>query len=397
MKRIGLMLCILVTLFTSSGCMNAHSLDRYAYVLAIGFDKGETLPYKVTLMLQNMQAGSDNQKSDGFTLVSAECRNLYEAIETLSGGMPLQIDCARTHLMVISAELAQQDDILTELINMSFARLRIRSNVNLFLSLSSAYDALDGFKNKLDPNLGKMQMNFVSYSNATGLIPVANIMHALEAVSDQTRDAILPVCGVTPDKLRLLTFDSVGGSDYAYVGGNLMIESDMKTGLAGCALFDGKKLVGILDGQNTQLVLMALGDFQEGRMQLTLTDGTVMSVYLRAAGRPRAEITLYPTPKITLRVSLAADVETPEMKRIGANEQVERVIAEALTMRFNRLFYGCRALNSDAFGFGRYAVMQFHDTAAWEQYDWKAAYGQAEAELIPSIKLADHLEEPNIE
>ena len=65
MKRLVALLLVLA-LLPAAGCMSAHSLDRYGYVLGVGFDEGEKLPLRVTLVLQNtMSEGSDSQTNSG--------------------------------------------------------------------------------------------------------------------------------------------------------------------------------------------------------------------------------------------------------------------------------------------------------------------------------------------
>jgi len=46
-------------------------------------------------------------------------------------------------------------------------------------------------------------------------------------------------------------------------------------------------------------------------------------------------------------------------------------------------------MGSDAMGFGRYAVMEFDGSAAWEAYDWQGSYPGLEVEFRVALDLAD--------
>lgn len=391
MKRLlAVLLLVALLCCTSAGCMSAHSLDRYGYVLGIGFDEGKTLPLRITLVLQNtMSEGSDSQTNSGFTLVDAECRTLFEAIETLSGSLPFQLDLARTAFIVVSAKLAMREGGVPKLLNMSLSRLHIRYNVNLFVSVSDAYDALAGLSNELDPSLTKIQINFGSYSEMTGLIPMANITTLFETmVPEGTYDALIPLCGVTKEGgAKPVLGDSVGESDYAYVGGSLLVKSSMKTGLAGAAVLKDGRMAGFIDGQRVQLVLMALGEFKFGRAHFPLPDGSALCVQLHTETKPETEFTLANGAHAKMTVPLKAYIESPERLQDVTEEEITKLIEDTLSEKMAELFYGCQRLDADTFGFGRHAVRCFRSVKAWEAFDWDAAYRTMDAEFHFKVEL----------
>lgn len=389
MKRLLLLLLSLCLVF-GSGCMNAHSLDRYGYVLGIGFDEGETLPYRITLVLQKtLSESSDSQTNSGFTLVEAECRNLFEAIETLSGSLPFQLDLARTALIVISAKLAMRDGGVSEVLNMSMARLHIRYNVNLFISVGDAHDAMAGLSNELDPSLNKIQINFGEYSEMTGLIPMTNITMLLESMREQSAfDAVIPLCGVTKeDNKQPVLGDSVGGSDYAYIGGSMLVKSSLRTGLAGAAVLKDGRMTGFIDGQRTQLLLMALGEFTYGRAHFPLPDGTTLTVQLHAKAKPGIDFVISDGAHASVQIPLAAYIESPERLPDMGEAEIVQLLEGALAREMQTLFSGCQRLGADAFGFGRRAVRCFHSVDAWEAFDWKMAYRTMDATFSFRIEL----------
>lgn len=399
MKRFVALL-LLFTLLPSAGCMNAHSLDRYGYVLAIGFDEGETLPLRVTLVLQNtLSESGDSQTNSGFTLVTAECRSLFEAIETVSASLPFQLDLARTAFIVVSAKLAQRDGGVSELLNMSLSRLHIRYNANLFISVGDAHDALAGLSNKLDPSLSKIQVNFGEYAKMTGLIPMANVTTLFEAMLPKsTYDVVIPLCGVTPENANTpLIGDSIGGSEYAYIGGSLLVKSSMKTGLAGAAVLSDGRMSGFIDGQRVQLLLMALGEFAFGRMHFALPDGTILSVQLHAKEKPVTAFSIENGAHAHMTIPLVAYVESPERLNGVTADELTRLLEDDLTGKMRELFLGCQKLNADTFAFGRHAVRCFRSTGAWEAFDWKAAYRTMDATFTFTIELAQDPEKSALE
>ena len=61
--------------------------------------------------------------------------------------------------------------------------------------------------------------------------------------------------------------------------------------------------------------------------------------------------------------------------------------AEYIENELARVFAACKALNSDAMRFGRYACMQFPSEEAWQDYVWKQKYKQMTAEFSVAIHL----------
>lgn len=382
-----------------TGCLEAVSLERYGYVLAIGFDKGEILPYNVTLLMQKTQSDSESQNSSGFLVAQTECENLLDGIDTISAGLPLQVDFARTAMLVIQTDLLLDPAMSEDIFELPMARLMIRFNVELFASIGKAYDTLEGLSNELDPNLSRIVQNINAYSENTGLIPLAHLSMMLEALHGQAFDVALPLCGVNSQEGQtLVTRDSVGPRDYAYVGGSLIIKSEMKTSLAGAALLRDGQMVGYLDGQNVQLLMLATGSFKKGRRRILGPEGEMLSIYMTAQQKPEISFSLIGgAANATVTIPLSIHVEMPKTLEGDAQEGVVEAVAQSLQTETQELFLCCQGLGSDVMGFGKQAVKHFRTAKAWEAFDWRAAYGRMEAQFIYDVRLQHEVGKSELE
>lgn len=387
MKRLLALILALSIASICSGCLTADSPEHFGYVLAIGFDRGEKLPYSISFLVQKTKTDSESQNNSGFLLVKAECRTLLEAAETLSGSLPLEINFARAALIVVELSLLTSPGSITELLDVPVSRLRIRYNALVLASVSPAYDTLEGLSNELDPNIGRICVNMDAYSDRTGYIPLTNLSSLFEAMEGELFDAMLPLTGVVKEnRTQLPSRDSVGTREYAYIGGDLNVESTMKTSLAGAALLQGDRMVGFLDGQNVQLAMMATGDFQQGRRRIHDGKGQIMTVFLRANARPKIQFSLHPTPKASVTIPLFAYIESPKEPGLSEPLAIE-AIEKALTSDMAALFDCCKALRCDTLGFGKQAVRCFHTASDWEAYRWKNAYVNLDAQFSFKITL----------
>lgn len=387
-KRWLSLLLVAALLCSMTGCLQNKGLDQYTYVMGIGFDRGEKLPYRFTCMLQKIDYESSEQKLSGLDIVTAEGNNLFEAINTLSASLPLQLSFVRTVLIVVEKSLLTEDAFLEQLINTALSSLMIRYNADLFVSLCPAEEALRGLESDLDPGGVKIQENLETYSKDTGLIPLTNLRHIEEALLSHTHDIVAPLCGTASDDPGGMQ-DSVGGEPYAYLGGNLLIETNMKTELAGAALFSDGALVGLLNGQNTQLLQMAVGDFRRARVRFGNVNGMEISILLKRQRPTTIELTPSDPPQARFTITLTAYIEQPEHLGGVTVAQMEQWISEQLTERYDRLFAACRELQSDAFGLGTEAVKWFSDVESRNAFDYKALCASTEAVFDVRISLSN--------
>lgn len=181
--------------------------------------------------------------------------------------------------------------------------------------------------------------------------------------------------------------DSIGESDYAYIGGSLLVKSSIKTGLAGAAILKDGRMVGFVDGQRVQLILMALGEFTFGRAHFPLPNGEALCVQLHAEKKPEIKFTLANGAHAQVTIPITAYIESPERLQGVSEEEITGLIEGQLTEKMQELFYGCQRMQADTLAFGRQAVKRFRSVKAWEAFDWKAAYKTMDAEFLFKVEL----------
>ncbi len=92
MKRV-LALFFLLLLPLLTGCLGGVPLDKYCYVLDVGVERGDTLPYRFVFLLNEDTAagGEDGSGKGQVSMVSAEEKSLFAAIDALAGALPAQL------------------------------------------------------------------------------------------------------------------------------------------------------------------------------------------------------------------------------------------------------------------------------------------------------------------
>lgn len=383
-----LILSVLLLSVGFCGCLQDKGIDQYAYVSAIGFDRGEKLPYKFTCMLHRVDFESGERRLAGTEIITAEGSSLFEAINTLSASLPLQLSFVRTVLLVAEHSLLYDGAFLEQLINTALPSLFIRYNANMFVSLSSAEQVLRGLHTELDPGLAKMQENFLTYSKDTGLIPMTNLMKISESMTDGAFDLALPLCGVVSDDAGGMQ-DSVGEEPYAYLGGNLHTVTDMDTEVVGAAIFSDGKMVGILNGQNTQLLQMAVGDFDRAYIRFGEADGQEVDILLKRKKPTKIKLGQEGHPIVTISIGISAYIVQPDRLSNLRAEEAEAWIRSVLEQRYQRLYAVCRSLGSDVFGIGTETALRCRTANQLRQLDVKKIYAETDAVFDIDVTLVN--------
>lgn len=385
MRRI---LLTLLPLLLAAGCMHSKNLDEYAYVLNVGVERGTTMPYLVTVLVSAPQTGGEGTEVKNVVL-SAEARTFSEAVETLNAAYPSRLSFARTSLLLLSEDLAREGG-QTAFLDVSLFKSDVWQNLRMAVTNGAIAETFEGWVSESDPSLRKIKTSVGELSARSGLCADTGYSAYTECVRDGRTDALIAYAGVND---WTLAEDMTGSDAYPYLGGSLLVTSTLKTTTAGSAVFDGDRMVGVLDGQHTMAVLMVTGAFQSGELLLSMPDGQPLSVRLYRVRAPK--ITLK-GDRATVRLYLEADVLGPETVPMQSDE-LRAFLKSHLEQMLSRVFRSLQAHNSDAMGFGRFAAKRFASAEAWEAYDWKAVYRLLEADFTAEIKLAHNPREPILE
>lgn len=377
-KMTPLLLCLLLF----SGCLHAVPTDEYSYVIDIGVEKGDVLPYRFVFMVNNPSGGSgESATKENVTVITAEARDLYEAIDTVGGCSPNQLNFARTTLLAFSRELAEKGAI-GDLINITYGKLKIRESCRIMVVDMDIQTVFEGMVSSADPSMTKIKSHVGSYSEQLGYVPDTTLGQMLEAFQSKTHDVMVSYSGFNTG---VPVQDMAGGDSYPYLGGGMLTEGLLKTSIAGGAVFSGERMVGILDGQHTMLVLLVRGELRSCRVAMPYA-GQELTLTLYRNTRPR--VTFDGDGTAVARVGLEAALERPLRLPDTSRTELETAIQTYLSEQTENVFSAVQQAGSDVFGFGCTAVQRYTDMGAWRQYDWESAYRQLAVSFVYTVKLS---------
>ena len=389
MKRICFAI-VLLLLPLFAGCLGGVPLDKYCYVLDVGVERGDSMPYRFVFLLNEDTAnsGEDGGGKGQVSMVSAEEKSLFAAMDALAGALPAQLSFERTTLLAFSRELAEAGEIPTVTQGV-LTRLKIRRNVRVIVVEDDMRGAFQGLVSEGDPSMTRLKANVGLFEENYGYVEDWGLSRMQEAFTNQTGDALLPYAGLVGGALQP---DMAGGEVYPYLGGGLLGEGQIKTSLSGSAVFAGDRMVGVLSGQHTMLVLMGKGAFRAGHLRLPWGTGEI-DLALYAVGQPKRS---WAPGRFICEIALEADLEDPAQMEADS----ESLIAAAetyLTEELTRVFEAAARAGADMFEAGKEAIRSFPSWEAWQAYGFSARLRDTRADFRVKVKLSHSPKDPALE
>ena len=389
MRRCVIILFLLL-LPLSAGCLRGVPLDKYCYVLDLGVERGEAMPYRFVFLLNEDKAGNgeDGGSRGQVSMVWAEERSLFGAIDALAGALPAQLSFERTTLLAFSRELAEGGEIEAVTAG-ALSRLKIRQNVRVIVVEEDMREAFQGLVSEGDPSMTRLKANVTLFEENYGYGEDWGLLRMEEAFHNETGDALLPYAGLVGGPLES---DMAGGQAYPYLGGGLLGEGQLRTSLAGSAVFAGDRMVGVLSGQHTILALMGKGVFRAGHLSLPW-GGETLDLALYAVGRPKRT---WAEGVFICEIALEGDLEHPA--RLDTDSATLIDAAESyLEAELQRVFEATAAAGADVFAVGKEAIRSFPSWDSWRACGFSERLKDARAVFRVKVKLSHSPRDPALE
>jgi spore germination protein KC len=388
---------IFLIIICLSSCYDAHEIDDMVHVLAIGIDMGVSDKWRLTLLFETMKEpkGNDNVKdseskggkSDGVCVsMSVDAPTFFTGIDMLNTSVPRRLGFMHTQTIIFSEELAKSGMIGEYIAPINRFR-QIRRSAHIFVVKGKAIDFLQEEGPFIGTSISKHFEQFVVESDNTGFFPHITLEEFYRAIKSTYHQAIAPLCAINNMNNFIKEGDpnensfKTGGD---YVAGELPRLGENRRENFGTAIFDGDRMVGELNGDETRYMLMLRNEFKRGFY--TIQDPKKLELALpldiKMQKKPKIKITFRDSkPEVNVSVKLDVDFlaiqsginyEQPEFKKI-----VEATFESIVIAGMSDLIIRCQNLNSDIFLFGNHAARNFFTIEQWEEYDWNSHFSKA--------------------
>lgn len=407
-RIIQLMIIFIVISFLFTGCRDAQEVDDEVYALVLGVDKGVNNKVRITIQYPTYQSGGGEKEDKGGGAMSGganqapgsnihtiEASTILEALDMYGMAISRRVSLTHTKMLVFSEEFAR-DGVGKYLGPMARYR-ETRRVMNVIVVKGKAQEFIQENKSNIGESLAKAMELMANQSENTSFFPRTPFQDFYKGMLSTYSQAYTSYAGI--NDFKQLTPEEQGKeaplvTDTGFYPGELPRDGVAKREYAGTAVFDGEKMVGLLDSLETRYFLMVSGKFERGIV--TIEDkkepGSAVPLDMRLGRPPRIKGYFENgKPVIDIHLEVESDIGAIQSRidyeKINLVENLNNQAKEHLEKHILQVIKKTQALNSDIFGFGHKIAGYFATLQEWEQYNWKKHYKEAEIKVDVSVNI----------
>ncbi|KNY28827.1 Ger(x)C family spore germination protein [Pseudobacteroides cellulosolvens] len=408
MRRIIILFISIIVFITTAAaltsCYDAREISDLSYVTAVGVDRGVSDKWRLTMQLRSMSGEGNGSESGGgggagkskYTTMTIEAPAFISAVELANTSLPRKVTFIHTRLLVFSEDFAKSG-LLGEFIAPIVRFREFRRSMNIVVSKEPAEE----FINNLKPTIGNTVVRdieeLLKQTEETGYLPSVTLYELYNGLKSAYRQPIA-IAGAVNKGENFSEKGELWGNKFNisgdYYAGDVVKKGGNNIELLGCIVSDGDKMVGKLTGYETRMMMIVRGIFQKGTLVLRdpKKPELVFGALLKEVSHPKIKVGFEgEKPLIDLKINMHGDItaiqsrvnyESPEMLPI-LEKEVEKSLEEGIRRTIDK----CKALDSDVFFFGTYAVRHFGTIEEWEKYNWNKHFKDAQVNVDVKFKI----------
>jgi len=393
-----LLLLMLPAILT--GCWDRRELEELAFVLMLGVDKGTQDRFNVTAAIavpSRMAGGGKESGGAGgespYLLTSVEGPTVLGALSLISGYVDRQLSLDHTMAVFLGEELAREGALQAMDTLIRFRESR-RTTI-LVVTEGKAAEFLAQIKPELESNPQRYLEKISANYQVTGLLPATGqVQNFIAKVNTKYGNPVTFYAALKQEQNRESRTDRQSESPFSVMAGDLPRTGGPNIEMMGSAAFKGDKMVGILSGEETRLLLMLTNWFERGIFSVPDPRDPELDITLEIRkGRPaRIQVDISGSrPRISGRIRLEGHVLSMPVETDYTEPQfqaeLESEFADFLEGEISHLIQKTQKWETDIFGFGHVAARQFATIQDWENYNWPKHYPEAEVDVSVEMTI----------
>lgn len=395
-----------MSLLALPGCWGSRETDEVAYVLAVGFDKGEKENLVITVSIANPKAiagissggGGAGGGGGGSALTySVESYAPLVSTDLLNTTIDRRVSFLHAKAYIFSEELAREG--LEEWVFPLNRYRELRGTAQVFICRGKAKDFIEKNKPPLELNSTKQVELLSQTSKETGLYYNTQFHEFYDDIKSDSVQASIPLVALHEGGLESAKPGIGRGGEATpgkYSAGEVPIAGENKAQIIGTAVFKGDKMVGILNGQETRYYLVLRGLYGSGITGIPdpFDPNLPVGLLVRQSRKPQFKTVMDPEGNVTINVDVYNE---PEIIAIASgNNYEDPTNKELLEAAFiQQAQAGLQTLvkrtqeefDSDIFGFGDQVKRKFWTVQPWEEFQWLERYPEASINVTVHSKI----------
>lgn len=398
MKFIYLLLCMVLILFSFTGCYDSSEIEDLAYVIAIGIDEADGNSFNLTFQTAVPKAITEGG-GEGTSVTTFKTDNFLSGLKKTGEYLSRKINLSHTKIIVVSEGIAKKG--VTAFLNGLQHGLEVRQNINIIVASAGAKNYIESIQPKLSANPSKYyELLFKAYETDF-LVPATQLEDYLYRAKNQGAQPVAIYTAV--DKTIAEGKKSSGGEggENSSGGGDEGKKPEEEKGknmsIAGLAVFKTDKMVGTLGAKEASIFSLMTGS---QNINIDITDPLdnrykVLSNVKREKNSTVKVTVKNGKPFIDIDLMLDIDVQADQSdysydEKVNADKlaaayrdylkrEVEKLLSKA-TYEYK----------TDIFGYGELAKRNFMTIKEWEKVNWPEIFPKAQYDINIQTEVITH-------
>lgn len=389
------LLVLLLVLPLLAGCWNKMEIEEGAYVLALGVDEGRGGSLAITVVIAKPRALAGKEggspEEPPVLITTVEAPGIAAATNILHGYIGRRVQFHHVQAVFVHEQLAREKGLvfLDEV-----ARFRqLRETAFLIVTREPAAEFLQRVAPELDINPIKFIEQLTYHTRTSGTLPSASqISSFIALLNAEYQEPIAYYAALSAEESGSETISPERESQIE--AGVLPRSGGPAVEMIGAAVFRGRRMVGVLNGEEVRALLVLQNRFQ-GAFDAVPDPGDPDEFIILhvSRGRPTRIFVdrLGEKPSIRAYITLEAEVvgvpSGIDYALPDRQDELEQAIGQHVLQTMERLIEKTQRWESDVAGFGRHAVSAFPTVQTWEAYNWPRRYAEAEITATVDVRL----------
>jgi spore germination protein KC len=367
-KKMFHLLFLIQLAFFMVGCWDYRDVEKLGIVAGFAIDKVED-EYQFSAEIIDIKGGGKSTEISSL-VVSATGKTIFEADRKIIGIVGRKLYFNHAEVVIISKEIAEEGiapvlDWISRDPEPRYTLHLIISNEKTAKEILEKSPAAEDIKSyKLDDTL-----EMEKYLSET---PSVELWQLLTVISGIDKSGILPIVALVP------------------------ISNGVTQELKGTAVFKDKKMLGVLDDEDTKTLLFILGEIKEGLLENQVYDNNTANkvtveifenkTHMKPTindDRPTMKITTYTEVTIS-EIQGPTNFDDPE-KMIKLKQNFEEMLENKIVQLVKKV----QALyNTDIFGFGK--AIKIKTPTLWKntfEPNWDQYFPTIQVEVQATIEI----------
>lgn len=370
-KTILLIILLVISLFTFTGCYYTNGIDQYYFIISLGLDISDNGLLKISIQTSSNSSDSSGSESSGssqpssYKIYSVEATTIDEGLNILDNYLNKKINLSHCSALIISEELAKKG-VKTYISTLS-NNPELRHSCQIIISSGSAYDVMNKVSNSGETFSARLYDYLTKTAEYTGFTIETSFGQFYQALDNDYYQPTAVYTLVSEDTIQTAGFAifkeeyMVGNLDVSNSIAHLMVSNDLDT----CIITTDNPF----DSSNK--VDLEIGLYKKTDISIDVINGT-----------PYISITIF--PEGTVRSS-GSSFNYIEDKNITTLENTTNSYLENLLKEY--LYNISKKYNSDIAGFKALYKSKFFTRDEFEKIHWNDIFQDSFFEVKVNTRI----------